>query len=167
MEKTARPVLKTKRSISMNFYSLVWGQSSKSTQSKIETHLDFQQCKNEYDSLKLIKIIREFVFKSDDQQYNYKAEDQAKRNYYNLRQTSNMTCQEYFKKVRNVVDVIKSLGGSICDPMHFKEQLPSLPNAVYTDQQIEEAKERILDKTVAYGIFVRADRDRYGNNNNN
>ena len=72
----------------------MWGQSSKSTQSKIETHLDFQQCKNEYDSLKLIKIIREFVFKSDDQQYNYKAEDQAKRNYYNLRQTSNMTCQE-------------------------------------------------------------------------
>ncbi len=50
----------------MKLYSLVWGQSSKSTQSKLETHLEFQQCKNDYDSLRLIKIIREFVFKSDD-----------------------------------------------------------------------------------------------------
>jgi hypothetical protein len=82
----------------VKLYSLGWGQSSKATHSKLETHLDFQQCKNEYNSLRLIKIIREFVFKSDDRQYKYKAEDQAKRNYYNLRQTSNMTCQEYFEK---------------------------------------------------------------------
>jgi len=145
----------------MKLYSLVWGQSSKSTQSKIETHLEFQRCKNDYANLKLIKIIREFVFKSDERQYKYKAEDQAKRNYYNLRQTSTMTCQEYFEKVRNVVEVIKSLGGSLCDPMHFKEELPNLQNGgAYTEQQMQEAKERILDKTVAF--LVRADRDRYG-----
>ena len=65
-------------------------------QSKLETHLDFQQCKNNYDSLKLIKVIREFVFKSDDQQYKYKVEDQAKRTYYNLWQTPEMSCQEYW-----------------------------------------------------------------------
>jgi len=53
----------------MKLYSLVWGQSSKSTQSKIETHLEFQRCKNDYANLKLIKIIREFVFKSDERQY--------------------------------------------------------------------------------------------------
>ena len=64
----------------MKLYSLVWGQSSKATQKKLETHLDFQQCKNEYNSLRLIKIIWEFVFKSDD---SHKAEDQAK-NYYDL-----------------------------------------------------------------------------------
>jgi len=62
----------------MKLYSLIWGQCSKTTQSQLETHLDYQQCKNDYDSLKLIKIIRDFVFKSDDRQYKYKAEDQAK-----------------------------------------------------------------------------------------
>lgn len=31
----------------------------------------FQQCKKDYDSLKLIKIIQEFVFNSDDRQYKY------------------------------------------------------------------------------------------------
>jgi hypothetical protein len=47
--------------------------------------------------------------------------------------------------------------------MHFKEELPNLQSGgVYTEQQMQEAKERILDKTVAYGILVRADRDRYG-----
>jgi len=68
----------------MKLYSLVWGQATKATQSKIETHQEYQPCKSEYDSLKLIKIILKFVFKSDDRQYKYKAEDQAKRNFYNL-----------------------------------------------------------------------------------
>jgi hypothetical protein len=33
-------------------YSLIWGQSSKSTQSNMETHQEFQECKAEYESLK-------------------------------------------------------------------------------------------------------------------
>jgi len=47
----------------MKLYSLIWGQSTKSTQSKLETHDDFQDCRTAYDSLKLIKILREFVFR--------------------------------------------------------------------------------------------------------
>jgi hypothetical protein len=81
----------------MKLYSLIWGQSTKTTQSKLETHQEFAQYKSDYDSLKLLKIIREFVFKSDDRQYKYKAEDQAKKAFYNLRQTPDMSCQEYFK----------------------------------------------------------------------
>jgi hypothetical protein len=38
----------------MKLYSLIWGQSSKSTQSKIETHQDYNNCKSTYDSLKLL-----------------------------------------------------------------------------------------------------------------
>jgi hypothetical protein len=95
----------------MKLYSLIWGQSTKATQSKLETHLDFPQCRTDYDSLQLLRIIREFVFRSDARQYRYKAEDQVKRAYYNLRQTPEMSCQEYFERVRNIVDVIKSLGG--------------------------------------------------------
>jgi len=59
----------------MKLHSLIWGQSTKTTQSKLETHAEFSECKSEYNSLKLLKIIREFVFKSDDRQYKYKAED--------------------------------------------------------------------------------------------
>jgi len=74
----------------MKLFSLIWGQSSKTTQSKVETHQNFATCKNDYDSLGLLRILREFVFRSDDCQYKYKAEDQAKRAYYNLRQTPEM-----------------------------------------------------------------------------
>jgi hypothetical protein len=59
--------------------------------------------------LGLLKIIRELIFKSDDRQYKYKAKDQVKRAYHNLRQTPEMSCQEYFEKVRNLVDVIRGL----------------------------------------------------------
>ncbi len=109
----------------MKLYSLIWGQSSKTTQSKVETHLNFADCKASYDSLGLLKIIREFIFKSDDSQYKYKAEDMALRAYYNLRQTPEMTCQEYFERVRNVVEVIKSLGGSLSSDMHLTDELPT------------------------------------------
>jgi len=43
----------------MKLYSLFCGQSTKLTQSKLKTHQEFQQCKTNYDSLKLIKIIWE------------------------------------------------------------------------------------------------------------
>jgi hypothetical protein len=46
--------------------------------------MNYNQCKNDYDSLGLLKILREFIFRSDDRQYHYKAEDQAERAYYNL-----------------------------------------------------------------------------------
>jgi hypothetical protein len=45
----------------MKLYSLIWGQSTKTTQSKIETHQNFTQCKAGYYSLGLLKIIREFL----------------------------------------------------------------------------------------------------------
>jgi hypothetical protein len=46
----------------MKLFSLIWGQSSKTTQSKVETHLNYVQCKDEYDSLGLIKILRSLCF---------------------------------------------------------------------------------------------------------
>jgi hypothetical protein len=122
----------------MKLYSLIWDQSSKTTQSKVETHQSFAQCKGSYDSLSLLKILREFIFWSDNRQYKYKAEDQAKNAYYNLRQTPEMSCQEYIERVRNVVDVIKSLGGSLVDEVHLLDELPPWPAAGYTQIQIDQ-----------------------------
>jgi len=74
-----------------------------------------------------------------------------------------MSCQEYFERVRNAVDVIKSLGGSIIDNMHLKDELPDRePRGGYTAEQLAGAKTRIENKTIAYGILARADRSRYG-----
>jgi hypothetical protein len=84
----------------------------------------------------------------------------AKRSYYNLRQTLVMSCQEYFERVRNIVDVIKSLGGSLCDDMHLVDELPD--QARHTAEQMREARAQIINKKVAYGVLVRADRNRYG-----
>ena len=111
-----------------------------------------------------LKIKREFVFKSDDRHYKYQAEDQAKRNYYNLRQTPDMSCQEYFEKVRNITEVIKSLGGgALVDEMHLRDELPDRESrGGFTAQQMADAKSRIQDKTIAYGLLVQADRGRYG-----
>jgi hypothetical protein len=46
--------------------------------------------------------------------------------------------------------------------MHLVDELPPRPVTGYTDVQLRQAKERILDKKIAYGLLVRADRNRYG-----
>ena len=58
-----------------------------------------------------------------------------------------MSCQEYFEKVRNVVDVITSLGGSLAADMHLEDELPARePRGEYTEQQKQEARIRIQEK---------------------
>ncbi len=84
------------------------------------------------------------------------------RCYYNLRQTPEMSCQEYFERVQNTVDVIKSLGGMLCDDMHLNDELPARPATGYTQDQYRWARKKILDKTTVNGILVRADRERFG-----
>ncbi len=47
--------------------------------------------------------------------------------------------------------------------MHLSDELPAQPARVgYTEAQLRAARARILDKKVAYGILVHADRNRYG-----
>jgi hypothetical protein len=45
--------------------------------------------------------------------------------------------------------------------MHLVDELPVAPDTGYTQDQYKEAREKILDKTIAYGTLVRADRGRY------
>jgi len=60
------------------------------------------------------------------------------------------------------VDVIKSLGGSLVDDMHLQDELPSVrPRNGYTQEQRDEAREKIQNKTIAYGILVQANQSRY------
>lgn len=73
-----------------------------------------------------------------------------------------MSCQEYFKRVKNIVDVIKSLVGLLCDDMHLKDELPERePRGRYTEEQKREAQDRIHNKTMTCGILVRSDRTRF------
>ena len=74
-----------------------------------------------------------------------------------------MSYQEYLEKVRNITEVIKSLGGLLVDEMHLRDELPERESrGGFTAQMIADAKCRIQDKTIAYGLLVRADRGRYG-----
>jgi hypothetical protein len=73
-----------------------------------------------------------------------------------------MSCQEYFERVKNVVYMIINLGGSLSDDMHLKDELQGRePRGGWTQAQLKEAREKIHNKKVAYGILVRADRFRY------
>ena len=100
------------------------------------------------------------MLKSDDRQYKYMAEDQAKCAYYKLHQTPKMSCQESIPWVGNVVDAIKIIGESSSDDMHLKDELTTRePRGWYTEEQIAAARERIHKKRSHIGW---ADRVRWG-----
>jgi hypothetical protein len=64
---------------------------------------------------------------------------------------------------KKVVDMIKSLGGSLSDDVYLKDELQGRePRGGWTQAQLKEARDKIHNKKVAYGILVRADRSRYG-----
>jgi hypothetical protein len=75
-----------------------------------------------------------------------------------------MSCQEYFKRVSNVVDVIKNLGATLLDNTHLVDELLEgrAPPGGYTENHRNQAQERILDKKITYGLLVRANRNRFG-----
>jgi hypothetical protein len=57
-----------------------------------------------------------------------------------------------------MVDVIKSLGGMLGDDMHLADEFPATrPRNGYTEEQYKKAREKILNKKVAYRILVWAD----------
>lgn len=70
--------------------------------------------------------------------------------FYNLRQTPYMSCQEYFEQVKNIVDMIISLGGSLSNDMHLKDELQGRePRGGWTENQLKEAREKIHNKKAA------------------
>jgi hypothetical protein len=46
--------------------------------------------------------------------------------------------------------------------MHLQDELPARPARGYMDAQYKSARERIVEKKVAYGILIRVDRGRFG-----
>jgi hypothetical protein len=66
-----------------------------------------------------------------------------------------MSCLEYFEREKNIVEVIKSIGGSLGDNMHLADELPTAPSARgYTTQQYDTAWGTIMNKKIAYGILL-------------
>jgi hypothetical protein len=67
--------------------------------------------------------------------------------FYNLRQTPYMSCQEYFEQVKNIVDMIISLGGSLSNDMHLKDELQGRePRGGWTENQLKEAREQYITR---------------------
>jgi hypothetical protein len=73
-----------------------------------------------------------------------------------------MSCQEYFERVRNIVDVVKSLGGLLRDNMHLVDELPIRPRNFYTETHYADARAKILNQKVAHKLLIRADKGFYG-----
>jgi hypothetical protein len=75
-------------------YSLVWGQCTDYLRAKLESKDDYAAMKAEYDTIELLKNIKDCVFKFTDQKYATHSLHEAMRKFYLGRQDKCSNAQE-------------------------------------------------------------------------
>jgi hypothetical protein len=121
--------------------------------------------KVDYDTIELLKSIKDCVFKSSSQKYGHHARHEALRKFVNMHQDKNNNSQEYYQRYKNQVEVAEHCGVDV--GIHagaIKETLPAmgLTTETATPDQLSVAKEVSREEYLACAFILGVDRKRYG-----
>jgi len=145
-------------------FSLIEGQCTPETIAKLESLPEWEDIKNNYQLIKFLETLQAIVYKFEGQKYAYLSMYQAKKRFYNVYQSDEMTTSEYLEKFKLYLAVIEQYGGSISlDPNLIGEELKvkgaSLDTA--TDEQQEEAEKIVREKVLAIIFIMNANKTRF------
>jgi hypothetical protein len=121
--------------------------------------------KSEYETVELLKRIKDCIFKFSDQKYAPHSLCEAMRKFYTSQQDKNSSAQDYYQKFKNQLEVVEHCGGSIgyhdliVDDL-LQEQELTRSNA--NETQLEEVKTRAKEEYLACAFLHSADRKCYG-----
>ena len=145
-----------------NLYSLIWLQCTDIMRQKVEATVGYNEISEQANSIELLKIIKTIAFNFQSQKNLPHALHEAKRRFYTLIQTRNMTTQAYLELFQNTVDVIEHTGGSIgIEPGIIKAYNRTSGNP--EDKPLTTA-EQVITQGIYLGtaFILGADRARYG-----
>ena len=92
-------------------YTLIWGQCSDMMRAKIEASKNYSQMRSTYDSIMLLKELKDVTFRFEDQKYIYESLYLSYKNFFNFRQKNDMSITQYLETFNNMVDVMEQHGG--------------------------------------------------------
>ena len=76
-------------------------------QSRVICDHTYHTFRVDYDTIGLIKLIKEATFKFENQKYLQSAVQSAKRHVHFFFQTRDMTCERYLERFNNIVSVVE------------------------------------------------------------
>jgi hypothetical protein len=113
-------------------YSLIWGQCTDFMKSKLETIPNFQAISDSQDVLELLKEMKGFIYKFDNENYTAQSLVEAMDKLHHLYQGKYMTNSQFLEQFKSMVAVIEHYGGSVGkNPKMEQQELVEITNAEY------------------------------------
>jgi hypothetical protein len=145
-------------------YSLIWGQCTDALREKIKANTGYVIISNNYQTIELMKSIRDCVYKFESQKYGPHGLHESIRRFYMLSQDKNATCPDYLEKFRNHIEVVSHCGGS---PGIHPSRVNSIllrngHNINTTNGQKIAAEKECREEYLATALLLSSDRKRFG-----
>jgi hypothetical protein len=110
-------------------YLLIWGQCTESLWAKLEAASGYTRMKTDYDSIELLKSIKDCIFKFSSQKFGHQSRHKALRKFYTPYQDKNSNSNEYYRRFKNQIDVIEHCGARVGEhPEGIEETLAEMSN---------------------------------------
>ncbi len=94
-------------------FSLIWGQCTDYLRAKLEAKDGYEEMKTDYNTIELLKNIKDCVFKFTDQKYPAHSLHEAVRKFHNAHQDKANNAQTYYQRFKNLIDVVEHCGGTL------------------------------------------------------
>ena len=108
-------------------YSVLWGQCTDTMKTKIKALANFKTMSEHSNSLTLLKEIKGISYRFESRDNIYMSMDDAKALFYTNKQSHDESNANYLTKFKDMCEVIKHYGGSLCDDKAMiKEELANL-----------------------------------------
>jgi hypothetical protein len=145
-------------------YSLVWGQCTEYLRAKIEAKDSYEEMKAAYNTIELLKSIKDRVFKFSDQKYAAHSLHEAMRKFYAGHQDKTNNAQVYYQRFKNHVEVDEHCSGSVGnhDGLVDKQlEEDDLTRANASTEELRAAKAAAKEEYLACAFLLGSDRKRY------
>jgi hypothetical protein len=146
-------------------FSLIWGQCTEYLRAKLEAKEGYEQMKTDYNTIELLKSIKDCVFKFSDQKYATHSVRDAIQKFHNAHQEKNSNAQTYFQRFKNLIDVVEHCGGTLGDHHGLVVKKLEEWDLTYEAANSAErtvARSEVKEEFLACHFLLGADRRRYG-----
>jgi hypothetical protein len=138
--------------------------------SELETVPNFQAISDSQDALELLKEIKGFIYKFDNEKCPAQSLVEAMDKLHSLYQGKDMTNSQFLERFKSMVAVIEDYGGSVGKhPKMEQQELVEIANAPYNpitvySAVVKKAAEKAAKERVLVCMFLNwADKTKYGN----
>ncbi len=147
-------------------YALVLNQCSPAVRDIIEAHQQWSKVNNWLDVIGLLKLMQQAVVSKNTKKHKIHAYVDALHTFYAFCQGNNMSHSEYLDRIKDLVEIVKQLGGDIGGERKMVRKFIMTEWGTDPDYLDDDDYDRAVDicheRFIAVCFITKADRHRVG-----